>query len=196
MFERLHIDFAKEGWRTSNQRDEFPQMIRWLSRQEKVFSFNRYIAKAQLSTPTPSSSSGSRKPPISIAKYPNHPNKLISLIKSTYKAPGLTKYLKEFLNTFLTDNQTSNRQAISFNLPFQCLDVYNMFRFHPASLTDDSNATDIVKAIPCSLKLLNGLFDTVVVMNTPEAEATGLLGTYDSQITFKKSNLNTKYQVL
>src|SRR5271156_4932714 len=31
MFERLHIDFTKHGWRASNQRDEFPQMIQWLS---------------------------------------------------------------------------------------------------------------------------------------------------------------------
>jgi hypothetical protein len=31
MFERLHIDFAKHGWRATNQRDEFSQMIRWLS---------------------------------------------------------------------------------------------------------------------------------------------------------------------
>jgi hypothetical protein len=36
MFERLHIDFAKQGWRASNKRDEFPQMISWLSRQEKI----------------------------------------------------------------------------------------------------------------------------------------------------------------
>ncbi|KAJ7653857.1 hypothetical protein B0H17DRAFT_1267231 [Mycena rosella] len=38
MFERLHIDFAKNGWRASNRRDEFPQMITWLGRQEKLLS--------------------------------------------------------------------------------------------------------------------------------------------------------------
>ncbi|KAF8812629.1 hypothetical protein BYT27DRAFT_7220800 [Phlegmacium glaucopus] len=36
MFERLHIDFAKHGWQATNQHDEFPQMIHWLSHQEKV----------------------------------------------------------------------------------------------------------------------------------------------------------------
>ncbi|KAF5344499.1 hypothetical protein D9757_015048 [Collybiopsis confluens] len=41
-FERLHIDFAKEGWRASNKRDHFPQMIKWLSRREKVASFDFY----------------------------------------------------------------------------------------------------------------------------------------------------------
>ncbi|KAJ7820515.1 hypothetical protein B0H14DRAFT_3147084 [Mycena olivaceomarginata] len=42
MFERLHIDFAKNGWRASNRRDEFPQMITWLGRQEKISSFAAY----------------------------------------------------------------------------------------------------------------------------------------------------------
>ncbi|KAI1785454.1 hypothetical protein LXA43DRAFT_976229 [Ganoderma leucocontextum] len=44
MFERLHIDFAKAGWRASNQRNEFPQMINWLSRQEKMWQFESYIS--------------------------------------------------------------------------------------------------------------------------------------------------------
>ncbi|KAE9401912.1 hypothetical protein BT96DRAFT_937636 [Gymnopus androsaceus JB14] len=30
-FEHLHITFAKDGWRASNKRDAFPQMITWLS---------------------------------------------------------------------------------------------------------------------------------------------------------------------
>ncbi|KAJ3964841.1 hypothetical protein EV361DRAFT_975920 [Lentinula raphanica] len=41
-FERLHIDFAKEGWRSSNKRDHFPQMIAFISRKEKVSSFDFY----------------------------------------------------------------------------------------------------------------------------------------------------------
>jgi hypothetical protein len=39
MFERLHIDFAKAGWRASNKRDHFPQMVKWLSQREKVSRF-------------------------------------------------------------------------------------------------------------------------------------------------------------
>ncbi|KAF9552906.1 hypothetical protein CPC08DRAFT_619481, partial [Agrocybe pediades] len=44
MFERLHIDFAKSGWRASNRRDEFPQMIKWLSRREKIASLEAHNA--------------------------------------------------------------------------------------------------------------------------------------------------------
>ena len=46
MFERLHIDFAKQGWQASNKRDEFPQMISWLSCQEKFNSFKSYLASS------------------------------------------------------------------------------------------------------------------------------------------------------
>ncbi len=47
MFEHLYIDFAKHGWRASNHRDEFPQMVTWLSRQEKVISFGNSLLAAQ-----------------------------------------------------------------------------------------------------------------------------------------------------
>ncbi|KIK58859.1 hypothetical protein GYMLUDRAFT_170264 [Collybiopsis luxurians FD-317 M1] len=42
MFEHLHINFAKEGWRSSNKCDHFLQMVKWLSHQEKVASYNYY----------------------------------------------------------------------------------------------------------------------------------------------------------
>lgn len=43
MFERLHIDYAKEAWRASNHRDECPQMIRWLGRRERMVQFEQYM---------------------------------------------------------------------------------------------------------------------------------------------------------
>src|SRR5882757_4169708 len=43
MFERFHIDFAKEGWRASNFRNELPQMMHWLEKQEKVATFETYL---------------------------------------------------------------------------------------------------------------------------------------------------------
>ncbi|KAG1840100.1 hypothetical protein DFJ58DRAFT_611552, partial [Suillus subalutaceus] len=43
MFERFHIDFCKEAWYASNGRNEKPQMIAWLTRREKVSSFQSYL---------------------------------------------------------------------------------------------------------------------------------------------------------
>ncbi|KIY61058.1 hypothetical protein CYLTODRAFT_363380 [Cylindrobasidium torrendii FP15055 ss-10] len=46
MFERLHIEFAKKGWRASNHRDEFPQMTQWVNRRERIHAFARYLEYA------------------------------------------------------------------------------------------------------------------------------------------------------
>jgi hypothetical protein len=41
--ERLHIDFAKEGYRASNRRDFIQQMATWLDRREATARFMQYL---------------------------------------------------------------------------------------------------------------------------------------------------------
>ncbi|KAJ7933521.1 hypothetical protein B0H13DRAFT_1856028 [Mycena leptocephala] len=41
--ERLHIDLAKDAYRSTNFKDEFPQMTLWLERKEKIFRHEKYI---------------------------------------------------------------------------------------------------------------------------------------------------------
>lgn len=41
--ERLHIDFAKEGYRASNRKNYIEQMLIWLRRQEMVDTFTAYL---------------------------------------------------------------------------------------------------------------------------------------------------------
>ncbi|PSR97570.1 hypothetical protein PHLCEN_2v4309 [Hermanssonia centrifuga] len=41
--ERLHIDYAKDGYRASNKKDYTAQMTKWLSRQEAVDRFTVYL---------------------------------------------------------------------------------------------------------------------------------------------------------
>jgi hypothetical protein len=41
--ERLHIDYAKKGYRASNHINFTPQMTAWLTRREKVVFFRRYL---------------------------------------------------------------------------------------------------------------------------------------------------------
>ena len=41
--ERLHIDFAKEGYRASNKKDYVKQMTVWLGRQEAIARFGAYL---------------------------------------------------------------------------------------------------------------------------------------------------------
>jgi hypothetical protein len=44
--ERLHIDYAKEGYRASNKKDYVKQMTVWLGRQEAVSRFQAYLVYA------------------------------------------------------------------------------------------------------------------------------------------------------
>ncbi|KAJ7577335.1 hypothetical protein C8J56DRAFT_1007166 [Mycena floridula] len=41
--ERLHIDMAKDAYRASNRKDEYPQMTLWLERKEKVMRHAKFI---------------------------------------------------------------------------------------------------------------------------------------------------------
>ncbi|KAI0038057.1 hypothetical protein FA95DRAFT_1506102 [Auriscalpium vulgare] len=42
--ERLHIDYAKDAYRSTNHKDTYPQMTKWLQRREQIWQHDRYIA--------------------------------------------------------------------------------------------------------------------------------------------------------
>lgn len=210
MFERLHIDFAKKGWRASNHRDAFPQMVTWLSRQEKMAAFNNYLAHVEINRQkggklvhggnnqdsnepeaiavdaTMSVAStrprGNSNSLIFIAKIPPSPSKLITRIEETHCAPSFSLYLREFLNKHLDAGQrTSNRRAQDYPLPFHSLDVFHQFKFTvPAENENDLN--DTVKAIPRSKDNPTGRFDTVVFLNSADAQSVSLTGMYAKSV--------------
>ncbi|KAM6501568.1 hypothetical protein JOM56_001545, partial [Amanita muscaria] len=41
--ERLHIDLAKDAYRSTNSKDKYPQMTLWLERREKIQQRITYI---------------------------------------------------------------------------------------------------------------------------------------------------------
>lgn len=178
MFERLHIDFAKEGWRASNHRDEFPQMIKWLSRQEKMVAFQNYITWMDAQKPRPALEAPRTLNLSFTIKLPKHPTRSrqsISVIERQHSASGFTNSLKDYLNR-LMPHPTSSHHAILNTLPFERLDVYHAFKFHPHNLEDDDEGSHtIVKASP-TIGKKPGRYDTVVVLDTDEAESTGLEG--------------------
>ncbi|PPQ83755.1 hypothetical protein CVT25_000227, partial [Psilocybe cyanescens] len=103
IFEQHHIDFSEHGWRATNQRTKFPQMIFWLSHRKKIVGFDIYQKSLQSSKSPPASQFTQaktkqlfdnhgdikmasptssaimpfkqlQKPPIPIPKEPNFPN--------------------------------------------------------------------------------------------------------------------------
>jgi hypothetical protein len=179
MFERFHIDFAKQGWRVSNKRNEFPQMILWLSRQEKIVSFASYLSWAQrsysqvpLDFPHPLPLSPGHLNRLKIAKHPTYPNREISSIEKNHHAPGFAHCLKAYLNK-IVPNSAPSANLVHYALPFKTLDVYDLFKFQATSSEDEE--ADIVHASP-AYQALPARFDTVVVLYHNDTESTGLAG--------------------
>ncbi|KAG1844153.1 hypothetical protein F4604DRAFT_1884476 [Suillus subluteus] len=151
MFERFHIDYAKEAWRASNFRNELPQMTQWLSRQEKIVMFQSYISHYQ--------SEEERE--------------------EEHGCPSFSYHLRIFLNKFLTRGDSIPRTQVgNAFLPFDKLDVWHSFKFSLDTLGNDvdgQKGIDLVRAQPGRGKS-PGRFDVVVVTHNDGAESTGLHG--------------------
>ncbi|KIK58907.1 hypothetical protein GYMLUDRAFT_170266 [Collybiopsis luxurians FD-317 M1] len=185
MFKCLHIDFAKEGWQASNKCDHFPQMVKWLARQEKIACLQLWTM--MLYTRSPGSilwrkwmfllSSGYLAT-ISLAKTPAELSKSLAQIIVFHATPGFLVQLKLFLAALLPPTQwVSKSTTLEGSLPFTLLDVWHQYKFTPFSLLDDSDAIQkTVKAIPMSRMLATTCFDTVLVLDTDEAESTAVEG--------------------
>lgn len=191
MFERFHIDFAKEGWRASNKRDERPQMILWLSRQEKVNAFESYLKDGNEETlqgtgPAPGVlKTKASEFQIKIAKKPPCPRQSLSSIQQLHNAPGFSRALKEYINSLQPPGASRvSRSALPAGvLPFSSLAVYHNFKFHKVELghtdllSSEDKDKDVVKAYPASSKRA-ARFDTVIVLTTEDAESTGVAGAF------------------
>lgn len=185
LFERLHIDFAKEGWRASNHRDEFPQMIKWLSRHEKISCFELHLSRfpdltsTQSATPPQPDINATRSEnQISIAKHPSYPKSPIALVMSRHSAPDFEHYLKVYINGF-QEKPMKIQELEHHSLSFTRVHVFNQCYLHSALIHDDDSVSpDIVRALRKSKTHPSGRFDTVVALTDKDAESTGLTGQY------------------
>ncbi|KIY61005.1 hypothetical protein CYLTODRAFT_318884, partial [Cylindrobasidium torrendii FP15055 ss-10] len=190
MFERLHIEFAKKGWRASNHRDEYPQMTEWINWQERVCAFSRYVdwikvqpdnpARSQPPSNTPNDAAVVARPTtksfqdILLPKVPTLAQRHITVTAHNHKLPHLASHLCDFLNA-IERRHTANPQTATVypSVPIDRLDIYHSFRLSREGLDDDTHENDWVKASPVN----GGRYDTVIVLDGDDAEVTGLQGT-------------------
>ena len=182
MFERFHIDFAKEGWRASNFRNELPQMTRWLERQEKVASFETYIDHfkgEQDNAVTAAADIDDSPPRILVPAKPDRINQTLISIQTLHHCPSFSHQLRVYLNSLLDQSDALPRANISSAyLPFDKVNVWHSFKFGRSVLGNDIEGTeekDWVRAKPAR-QGGGERFDTVVVSHTQEAENTGMKG--------------------
>jgi hypothetical protein len=116
--ERLHIDYAKVGYRSTNKKKYIKQMTKWLTRREKIDRFSAYLQWAApileanatglgpdidedslVGAPQPCSSSGSPRRGYSIAKTPSYTNVTLSDVQNSFGAidilPCINTYLQK-----------------------------------------------------------------------------------------------------
>lgn len=186
--ERLHIDFAKDAYRSTNMKDEYPQMTAWLDRREKVLLHDKYISR-QLSRlqdphlpvlPPPPAC----QPPLvyprqqKMAAQPSAFGVSFDRLQSHYGADlngfkaALSRFIIHFSNPVLTKGEVEHAaEPLSRRIPFHKVSVFHRVKYvtqDPYSITPSADI--VVDSIHCEPpftdkrgKLVPGRFDTAVV---------------------------------
>ncbi|KAN0107496.1 hypothetical protein V8E52_010091 [Russula decolorans] len=100
--ERLHIDYAKIGYRATNKKHYIKQMTRWLTRQEKIHHFAAYLQWAvpgySVATPTESEPlEQASKCGYSIAKMPSYLNIPLKTVQDDFGADNIIPCIETYL---------------------------------------------------------------------------------------------------
>lgn len=204
--ERLHIDFAKEAYRSTNRKDEYPQMTQWLERREKVLQHVKYIKwrvlhaqwRAGNSHAEPAAADEETRwhPPDLQCSLHHHVTKwptrnavpVQELISpdgygATFFMPALARFMVESTSPALSRNEVEAR-AVDIRLPFTALPVFHTIKFRSTEYygndTLDSIHVHPQRLGPNGDVASPARFDTVLVRvrdAAPSQSAVGLQGT-------------------
>ena len=182
--ERLHIDFAKDAYRATNHKNEYPQMTLWLERKEKVLRHQLFIEwrisrqrQLQNSPPDPILHTH-----IKITRWPSVYRVSFDDFAADYGAAdfrqALTVFIANYNNPNLNRTQLQHA-AFRIILSFQRLPAFHKLKFwneDPQGQSDASDTLDVAHVRP-QKRGKNGSwipawFDTVLV----NINATGLSG--------------------
>jgi hypothetical protein len=197
--ERLHIDLAKDAYRSTNMKDEYPQMTAWLDRRERVILHDKFIQRCQAaqaaSTPndaSPETQVIPRIPPliypraIKMAVRPTVYGVSLADVKALYGALHFEAALSRFV-IHLQFPQLPRRQvelrASQLHIPFQKLSIFHRIKYISHDPFSAHPLADIVvDSIHCEParrdkynKIIPGRFDTAVV-NYKNGGKTGVKG--------------------
>ncbi|KAH6911153.1 hypothetical protein BKA70DRAFT_1099609, partial [Coprinopsis sp. MPI-PUGE-AT-0042] len=142
--ERLHIKMAKDAYRSTNHKDEYPQMTAWLDRCERVLYHDKFIQRRLANQSTPHTFTG--YPTLTqpcILKMASRPSASASFddLENEYGAKDFELNLAKFIvhyNHLSMSKREVAIQAESFHIPFQKVPVYHRVTF----VSTDPYATD------------------------------------------------------
>ncbi|KAI0323498.1 hypothetical protein GY45DRAFT_1264472 [Cubamyces sp. BRFM 1775] len=168
--ERLHIDFAKDAYCSTNKKDEFPQMTLWLERREKVLHYEAYIRwRLTQLDPERNLHEPHQPPPNILPVKAVSFDTAISTYGARYFRDTLARYVIRRHHPNLTDAQIDRASAtIQFN--FRHVPIFHkakLFLEDPQHLGILEETKDVFHAHPARMdaqgRPILGRFDTVLV---------------------------------
>jgi len=168
--ERLHIDLAKDAYKSTNFKDEFTQMTLWLERKEKVIRHGAFIAWRLSGQPAPLPPI-IRQPHIQMTR---NPTKTVSFtqLASNYGAGHFYEALQMTIARYQDPSASQdhlNYVAPKIAVPFIAVPVFHKIKFwnqDPYCRPDCSDILDVAHVRPSrkgARGQVPGRFDTVLV---------------------------------
>lgn len=168
--ERLHIDLAKDAYRATNSKDEYPQMTLWLQRKEKIYRHEKYIfwrlaGSPQQLVPVPPGIQYERH--LKMTKHPTKDAVPFSKLETEYGAKffrdALARYVVKLNDPGLRPANVED-EASHLSFPFRTVPVYHKVKFVGS---DPSVTLDAVHIKPAGQnkrgQIIPARFDTVLV---------------------------------
>lgn len=186
--ERLHIDFAKDAYQSTNKKDEFPQMTLWLERREKILRHADYVVWRERGCPSISKVNPlhtQQQGHIHMTRHPSAKAVSFSRLQDDYGARDfqveLARYIIRTNDPMVTRGRLKSL-ASGYQFKFHAVPIY-----HKAKLWDSdfplyrhaSDEYDVIHVFPARPgkrgKTIPARFDTALV-NTGKGSQIGVEG--------------------
>ncbi|KZV59232.1 hypothetical protein PENSPDRAFT_595854, partial [Peniophora sp. CONT] len=164
--ERLHIDYTKMAYRSTNRKDEYPQMTLWLIRREQIRAHRTHIKWRLQNRPSLKSMPRAPLPGAPKLKKPiatNASEEYVSFAKAE-RLYGAENFERTFSETItkakypaLTNNQVKTIAA-TLALPFHSVSAFHRLKFWHADALDREG--ELVQELPDSVKARPAYRDT------------------------------------
>lgn len=164
--ERLHIDYTKSAYRSTNRKDEYPQMTLWLLRQEQIRAHSTHIEwrlqdKPSVQEMPRAAFPGAPKLKNTLARDANVENLSFANAERLYGAEHFERTLSEAIlkDRFPTfTDQHIKKLAETTVLPFNTVSAFHCLKFWHADALDREG--DLVQELPDSVKAQPAYRDT------------------------------------